>query len=182
MRHRKDRSAGVIVFHRTADGCRFLLLRSRQTRRPLWEFPKGGVQPGESLKQAALRELREETGLGEADVRLVDGFERNERYRFVTTDEGQRYTIVKRVTYFLAEANRVDVTIAPVESTRYDWFATRDARRRVRYAARRAMLEAAAKLVRCAAADSAPPSPVEDQSETSSRTRDASTPGGNERA
>lgn len=168
MRHRKDRSAGVIIFHRAADGCRFLLLRSRQTRRPLWEFPKGGVHPGETLKQAALRELHEETGLIEADVRFVEGFSRHEQYRFTATDENQEFKIRKRVTYFLAEAGRLDITIAPVESIRYDWFSTTDARRRVRYAARRAMLDAAAELVGCLPANGS------DQSDTSSRTRDAS--------
>jgi 8-oxo-dGTP pyrophosphatase MutT (NUDIX family) len=28
-----------------------------------WELPKGGIEPGESPEQAALREVREETGL-----------------------------------------------------------------------------------------------------------------------
>ncbi len=168
MQTRRDQSAGVIVFHRSPDGCRFLLLRSRQTKRPLWEFPKGGVQGGESLRQAALRELAEETGLGEADVAFVDGFSRQEQYRFVAEDGGRQLAIVKRVTYFLAEARHLDVTIAPVETSRYDWFPTADARRRVRYAARRAMLDAAAQKVGCVPDDGA------DQSETSSRTRETS--------
>lgn len=28
-----------------------------------WTFPKGGVEPGETLEEAALREVREETGV-----------------------------------------------------------------------------------------------------------------------
>lgn len=35
-----------------------------------WTFPKGGVEPGESLEEAALREVREETGV---PARIVPG-------------------------------------------------------------------------------------------------------------
>jgi 8-oxo-dGTP pyrophosphatase MutT (NUDIX family) len=149
MRYRNDVSAGVIVYHRDDVGCRFLLLRSRLTKRPLWEFPKGGVDKGESLIEAALRELHEETGLAPADIRLVDGFERREDYRFTTEEAGTPTTIRKRVTYYLAEAIRTDVTIAPVEATQYAWFALPEARRKVRYAARRDMLEEAAECADC---------------------------------
>ena len=29
-----------------------------------WSFPKGGIDPGETIEQAAWREIQEETGLG----------------------------------------------------------------------------------------------------------------------
>jgi 8-oxo-dGTP diphosphatase len=43
------------------DGGRLLILRKRG--RDEWVFPKGRVQRGETLRQAAEREIREETGL-----------------------------------------------------------------------------------------------------------------------
>ena len=52
-------SAGVVVLHRGADGCRYLLLRSYRN----WDFPKGLVEPGEAPLAAACREVREETSL-----------------------------------------------------------------------------------------------------------------------
>jgi 8-oxo-dGTP pyrophosphatase MutT (NUDIX family) len=50
-------SCGVVV----TDGARVLL--GHATRSPRWDIPKGLVEPGETPRQAALRELREETGL-----------------------------------------------------------------------------------------------------------------------
>jgi predicted NUDIX family NTP pyrophosphohydrolase len=50
-------SCGVIV----SDGARLLL--GHASRSPRWDIPKGLADPGESLLAAAVRELREETGL-----------------------------------------------------------------------------------------------------------------------
>lgn len=52
-------SAGVVVLHRGAEGCRYLLLRSYRN----WDFPKGLVEPGEAPLATAYREVREETSL-----------------------------------------------------------------------------------------------------------------------
>ena len=42
---------------------RILLIRARDLRdRPVWTLPKGTIAPGESSADAALREVREETG------------------------------------------------------------------------------------------------------------------------
>ncbi len=59
-------SAGVLV----TDGARLLL--GHASRSPRWDIPKGGVDPGESLLDAAIRELREETGLLADRDALVD--------------------------------------------------------------------------------------------------------------
>jgi 8-oxo-dGTP pyrophosphatase MutT (NUDIX family) len=50
-------SCGVIV----TDGERLLL--GHATRSPRWDIPKGLAEPGEELAVAAVRELKEETGL-----------------------------------------------------------------------------------------------------------------------
>lgn len=163
----------MIIFHRAPDGCRFLLLRSRLTRRPLWEFPKGGVNEGETLEEAALRELQEETGLAPEDVRLVVGFERAEDYRFTAGEGGERTFIRKRVTYYLAESLRTEITISPSEASHFAWFSPDETRRKLRYKARRAMLDEALAAVDCGAVS---------QRETSSRKREASRPLGRRRA
>src|SRR5436190_18664522 len=112
MRYERHVSAGIIVFHRGSEGCEFLLLLSRLTKRPLWEFPKGGVDEGETPRTAAFRELEEETALGSGVVRPVEGFERVEQYRFTTGKTDARTLVHKRVTYYLAEAAHQNVKVS----------------------------------------------------------------------
>ena len=87
----KTTSCGVIV----TDGKRLLL--GHASRSPLWDIPKGGIEPGETPAQAARRELREETGLDVRVVELIEVFERifhdeaasasaTPRYHFVILD------------------------------------------------------------------------------------------------
>lgn len=152
MRYERASSAGVIVFNRDRGACEFLLLLSRLTRRPLWEFPKGGINEGETVLQAAMRELQEETGLSADDVRMVSGFEGRENYRFSVDEGGERVLIRKRVTYFLAESTRREIRLSTAETSRHAWLGVREARRRLRYRERREMLDRAAEAAGCAGA------------------------------
>jgi len=59
-------TCGVLV----TDGAQLLL--GHATRSPRWDIPKGVAQPGEGFAAAALRELREETGLAPPAADLID--------------------------------------------------------------------------------------------------------------
>jgi 8-oxo-dGTP pyrophosphatase MutT (NUDIX family) len=64
MRNRgAKRAAGVVVVRETADGPRVLLLRAYRN----WDLPKGRLEDGETPLEAAIREVREETGLDRLD-------------------------------------------------------------------------------------------------------------------
>ena len=92
----KPRSAGAVVFRRTADGVRLLVLRAFGH----WDFPKGLVEEGEPEFIAARREVWEETGLGEI------GFPFGEEHR-----ETLPYAGGKIARYYLAETAIEKITL-----------------------------------------------------------------------
>ena len=55
---------GAVVIIPQTENNRFYLIRQFRfaARKWLWEFPAGGIEPGENLRQAASRELIEECG------------------------------------------------------------------------------------------------------------------------
>ena len=59
-------NVGVVLFH--PDGRAWLGRRARTPGPYNWQFPQGGVDPGENLQDAALRELAEETGVTSATL------------------------------------------------------------------------------------------------------------------
>ena len=54
-------SAGGVIYRRTATNVEVCLISTKGGSR--WQLPKGKREPGESLEQAAQREVAEETGL-----------------------------------------------------------------------------------------------------------------------
>lgn len=70
------RNAGIVVFNRK----RQVLLCKRNDVADSWQFPQGGIEEGETVAQAALRELKEETSL--TNVTLVKSLDIPARYTF----------------------------------------------------------------------------------------------------
>ncbi|MEA2576065.1 MAG: 8-oxo-dGTP diphosphatase [Chloroflexia bacterium] len=60
-------SAGGVVYRRVGDT--YEVVAVHRNRHTDWSLPKGHIEKGETQEQAALREVKEETGL---DARIVD--------------------------------------------------------------------------------------------------------------
>jgi 8-oxo-dGTP pyrophosphatase MutT (NUDIX family) len=54
--------AGGVVYREAVDGPRYLLVRARRDPTQ-WVLPKGHVERGETTEEAAVREVREESGV-----------------------------------------------------------------------------------------------------------------------
>ena len=82
----------------------FLILHSATVRNPRakWEFPKGGVESGESTRQAAAREFQEETSL--VDWSFREGSSGTLSYTYIR--RGRK--VIKTVTYYLVEVRDPD--------------------------------------------------------------------------
>jgi len=107
-----ENSAGVIPFRLDGDrGRLYLVLHSATVRNPRarWEFPKGGMEAGESTRDTAAREFTEETGL--VDWNFREGFERSLTYTYVR--RGRK--VLKTVTYYLVEVTGKAEPIQSVE-------------------------------------------------------------------
>jgi 8-oxo-dGTP pyrophosphatase MutT (NUDIX family) len=155
MRRVSQTAAGVVLYRNGEDTRRYLLMRSALTRRPIWEFPKGGVEAGETEAQAAVRELWEEAGIGERQIVLLDGYREEERYVFTQGKGEERTLIVKKVVYFLAETDEERVIISR-EAEEYRWATYDEAMRLIRFPGKRHVLEVAeARLGRAAVANPA---------------------------
>lgn len=63
-----DHSAGILLYRQGKDGLEVLLVHPggpfwRKRDAGAWQIPKGGIDAGETLLQAALREFEEELGV-----------------------------------------------------------------------------------------------------------------------
>jgi bis(5'-nucleosidyl)-tetraphosphatase len=69
-------AAGVVLFRQSPAGPHVLLLRAYRN----WDLPKGRLEPGETSFEAAVREVREETGLSSLDFCWGEDFIETEPY------------------------------------------------------------------------------------------------------
>ncbi len=99
-----------------------------------WSFPKGKLDPGETVKEAALREVREETGL---ECRIIRELATT-RYDYRTRNEGRLRP--KAVHYFLMERASGDIQVPGDEVDRAEWFEFEEATRRLSYEQDRKLL------------------------------------------
>ena len=138
---KREISAGGVVYRRGDDGIE-IVLASRRTRRGqlAWGLAKGGIEDEESMEDAAVREVREETGLL-ADIEASLG---ETRYFYVW----ENVRIRKTVHVFLMRHTGGDIDDRDDEMEEIRWFPLERALKRAAYRGERDVLVRAAELLR----------------------------------
>ena len=106
----KQHSAGGLMYRKENGQINIAMIQDQYGK---WTFPKGHVEQGESLQDAARREISEEVGidatllhfegeLGTIEYTFESNFPRDIEASGLTAN-GQTVTIHKSVTYFLFE-------------------------------------------------------------------------------
>jgi len=137
----REISAGGVVYRRDGEEIE-VVLASRRTRRGelAWGLAKGGIEEGESHEEAAVREVKEETGY-DAEIEASLG---DTRYFYVWED----VRIRKTVHFFLMRATGGDPADRDDEMEDVQWFALDRALKRAAYRGEREVLGRAAELLR----------------------------------
>ena len=135
---REEISSGGVVFRRVGGVPQYLLILDRHDN---WGFPKGHLEQGESARDAAHREILEETGLADliahATLREIDW-----------TFRAGEVLVHKRCGYFLFESTAGKTCPQGEEGiTRCAWFTSEEASRRLTFQNTRILLTEAAAIV-----------------------------------
>jgi 8-oxo-dGTP pyrophosphatase MutT (NUDIX family) len=136
----REVSAGGVVYRKTDDGIE-VVLASRRTRRGqlAWGLAKGGIEEGETKEVAAIREVREETGM----TAVIEADLGDTKYMYVWDD----IRIRKTVHFFLMRHTGGNVEDRDDEMEEIRWFPMERAIKRAAYRGERDMLVKASELL-----------------------------------
>jgi 8-oxo-dGTP pyrophosphatase MutT (NUDIX family) len=134
-------SAGGVVFRLWKSDFQICLISRRKSGRLIWCLPKGHVEKEEPLKSAALREIREETGISGSVLHSLGSI----HYSFF--DLESRRNILKTVHFFLVRYERGTLSDHDDEAEDAKWFSIGEAQNRLEYPSERAILNKAIKKI-----------------------------------
>ena len=121
-------AVGLVIFNEKGEV--FLGRRRAQRGFWVWQFPQGGIDAGETPKQAAYRELYEETGLQKPHIKIIGEIE-PWLYYDLPKDRRKRWRGQKQKWFavrFLGKKKHIDLNVeTPPEFSRYAWGSLDDA-------------------------------------------------------
>ena len=89
-----------------------------------WSLPKGHVEPGESARSAAEREIYEESGV--KNLRFVKKLGQYQRPRIARGGAGEDISEMKSITIFLFHSNQTTLTPIDRENPEARWVPRKD--------------------------------------------------------
>ncbi|MBI4358876.1 MAG: NUDIX hydrolase [Candidatus Omnitrophica bacterium] len=135
-------SSGGIVFKKSVSGIFVCLIARRSKGGRIWCLPKGHVEKGEKLREAAIREVREETGIS-GSVCSPLGFI---KYAFFDFETKRR--VFKTVYFFLVRYLKGRLSDHDDEVDCARWFPILTAIERVEYESEQGILKKALKRLK----------------------------------
>jgi ADP-ribose pyrophosphatase YjhB (NUDIX family) len=135
---RREISAGGVIWRRQERDNRIQVVLVRPAGRETWVLPKGHVEAGEAVKDAAVREAREESGLqvtpGDrlGDVSYV--------YSWHDRPGLPAVRIFKRVYFYLMQARGGDLSAHDAEIAEAAWVNLEEAPQRASHKSERELL------------------------------------------
>ena len=136
----RDTSGGVVL---NPEGKIVLVWQNNNS----WSFPKGAIEPGESLVETARREVLEETGL--EDLTLMADLGYYERYQIGSDGRGEdraypptkKHLFLFKTSMLVARPDGKEVTAAPFVTVDQALTMLTHAKDREFLAAKRAIIE-----------------------------------------
>src|SRR3989344_2171726 len=121
----------IVAYAKTSRGIEYLILKRKLHWKGL-EFPKGGVENNESLKEAAIREIKEETGLKIKGK--VKNFNVKGKYKYKKKFSDRSRIIGQTYVLFSAKVKKNKVVLDKHEHTTWKWLNFNDAIRKLTWA------------------------------------------------
>lgn len=115
------KNVAAVVLSQAYPKKKLFLLARRSDMKDIWQFPQGGVDPGETHEQALFRELKEEIGTNELE--LIAKMDKELKYDFpkeaLRTFDGFKG---QSQTYFLLRLKDDELLSLDVKTPEFDAF------------------------------------------------------------
>lgn len=131
---KREFSAGGIVFNDKGE-----VLLTKHSQNHYWGFPKGWIEEGQTSKEAALREVKEEGGV---EAEILDKVGDSE---YVYTLNGEK--IFKVVVYFLMKYKKGDPKDHDWEMEDANWFSPEEALKTLSFSHDKVLLKKASEIM-----------------------------------
>lgn len=129
---KREFSAGGIVFNNQNQ---VLLIKSSGNH--AWQFPKGQIEKGQTSKEAAIREVREEAGVNAQILEKVGDS------KYVYPDYETKEKIFKIVTFYLMKYIDGDISDHDFETEETGWYSLEEALKLIKFSDQKKFLQKA---------------------------------------